>query len=77
MKLQVNNSGAWKQVFVFSVADVERVKIAGADLVECAFRADELTKLRILDGRDRVVLYCDSAHGWHVPHFAKGYAWQV
>lgn len=54
MKLQVNNSGAWKNVLVFNVADMDMVQTAVNVLGVAAAEADYKVSWRIVDARDLV-----------------------
>lgn len=72
MKLQANNAGAWKQVMVFSVEHLDRVKAAAAELAEISAWAESGVAWRILDGQETVVLQFDMARGWHLPHWMAG-----
>lgn len=75
MKLQVNNSGAWKNVITFSVERVDQVKEHVAALALIGEEAEYSTSWRILDGQDRVVLHWSAPKGWHTPLFAAKYVW--
>lgn len=75
MKLQVNNSGAWKLVLVFGIEDLDEVKSGAQRLGQLAFISDYKIGWRILDGIGHVVLHWDALKGWHVPHWAEGYTW--
>jgi hypothetical protein len=72
MKLQVNNSGAWKQVLVFGVEDLDLVKTAAIALAAAAVKAESVVAWRILDGVEQVVLMCDQKRGWYAPHWMLG-----
>ena len=71
MKLQINTSGAWKQVLTFSIEDVDLVKQAAETLGEASASSGEGARLRILDGQDTVVLSWSLGAGWTVPHWVK------
>ena len=76
MKLQINTSGAWKQVITFSIEDTELVKQAAETLGEASASAGVDTSLRILDGQETAVLTWSLAKGWTVPHWVReGYKW--
>jgi hypothetical protein len=75
MKLQVNNSGAWKNVMTFGVEHVEYVKEAGAQLARAAAAADSAIGLRIVDSQNTVVLHTDEQQRWRVPRWAINYEW--
>lgn len=65
MKLQCNNSGAWKQVNTFRLQDIEFVKSGVAGLAHAAAKAGDSTTWRILDGAEHVAAYLiDPAKGW-------------
>lgn len=75
MKLQVNNSGAWKHVITFAVADVELVKNCAEVLGEASAGVDLSVSFRILDGQEQAVLMWTCTGGWTVPRWAEGYTW--
>ncbi len=75
MKLQVNNSGAWKNVCTFGVEHVEYVKAAAIELSWAAAKADSAIGLRILDSMNTVVLHTDAEGLWRVPRWAERYEW--
>jgi hypothetical protein len=75
MKLQVNNSGAWKHMCTFSVEDVEYVKSAALELAWAAAKADSAIGLRIVDSMNTVVLHTDAEQRWRVPRWAERYEW--
>lgn len=75
MKLQINNSGAWRNAITFWVADVELLKQAAETLGELACSAGDSVKLRIRDGQEVVVLHWSLGEGWTVPRWAEGYTW--
>lgn len=77
MKLQVNNSGAWKTVMTFGIEHIEHVKIAAAELAQCAALAESRVNWRILDGTDSVVLHYNQTGrmtrpAWSAPRWAEG-----
>lgn len=72
MKLQANSSGAWKQVLVFGVEDLDLVKTAAVALSAASARAESGLAWRILDGIEQVVLMYDRKRGWHAPHWMAG-----
>lgn len=77
MKLQVNNSGAWKNVMTFQIEHMEHVKTAAAELAQCAALADSSVDFRILDGTERVVLHYNNkgrlhAQAWSSPAWMCG-----
>lgn len=72
MKLQANNSGAWKQVLVFGVEDLDLVKTAAVALAAAAARAESPAAWRILDGQETAVLMYDHRRGWYAPHWMAG-----
>ena len=75
MKLQLNNTGAWKNVITFSVEDVERAKKLAEQLRILAARCDQGCQWRILDGQETAVLHWAFPEGWTVPRWAEGYTW--
>lgn len=75
MKLQVNNSGAWKNVMTFGVEHVEHVKLAAMDLAQISSAADAAVTFRILDSVNTVVLHTDDSQRWRVPRWAVKYEW--
>ena len=72
MKLQANSSGAWKQVLVFGIEDLDQVKTAAAALADASAKADSGVTWRIVDGIEQVVLMHDQKRGWHVPRWMLG-----
>lgn len=56
MKLQIKDSGAWRNVVVFDLERRTAVEAAGAALLQAAGCAK--TVLRISDG-DQVLAYCE------------------
>jgi len=62
MKLQLNNSGAWKNVLVFKTADEQEVMGLAHNLVRLGQPG---TTLRILGEHDVVWRYWDDARGWY------------
>jgi len=75
MKLQVKNSGAWKNVMTFGVEHVEHVKIASSELAKVAAAAESEIGLRILDSMGKVVLHTDDQQRWRVPRWSVKYEW--
>lgn len=73
MKLQVNTSGAWKQVMHFGIADIERAKAAAIELASISANAyDKPVTWRIVDSTDTPVLVSTTQLGWHTPHWMEG-----
>ena len=73
MKLQVNNSGAWKQVLTFGIEHIEHVKLATADLAALAAAAEDRVSWRIVDATETAVLMLtDKKPRWHVPPWMLG-----
>lgn len=75
MKLQINDTGAWRNLMTFSVQEVESVKVLSALLMDCAATAGRVPKLQICDERGPVLTWNDVAEGWKVPRFAQGREW--
>ena len=72
MKLQVNNSGAWKQALTFGIEHIERVKLASTELAEVGALAEFEVGWRILDGTERAVLHYNTKRRWHSPAWMLG-----
>lgn len=73
MKLQVNNSGAWKNVMTFGFEHIEHVKLAVADLAAIAAAAEESIGWRIVDSTETAVLMLtDKRPRWHAPVWMLG-----
>lgn len=72
MRLQVNNSGAWKNVMTFGIEDLEHVKLAAADLGYIAAKAEATVTWRIVDATDTAVLMTDVLSIWHAPRWMEG-----
>lgn len=72
MKLQANNSGAWKSVMVFGFEHIDLVQNAAAELALISSLAESAVAWRILDGTERVVLMHDQKRGWYSPHWMAG-----
>jgi len=64
MKLQVNNSGAWKNVLVFSVSDMDVVQASVNTLCICAQEAEYSVSWRIVDARERVTHHRTATEYW-------------
>lgn len=75
MKLQVNNSGAWKNVLTFGVEHVEHVKLATLDLAQISAATGDGAAFRIVDSMNTVVLHTDDSQRWRVPRWAVNYEW--
>lgn len=74
MKLQINSTGAWRNLIDFEVQEVESVKVRSVALMIVAANAGRIPDLRICDSM-RTVLQWTFKDGWYVPHFAEGHAW--
>lgn len=73
MKLQVNNSGAWKNVLTFGIAHIEHVKAAAVSLAAVASAAESSIDWRIVDSTETAVLMLtDKKPRWHEPPWMLG-----
>jgi hypothetical protein len=72
MKLQVNASGAWKNVVRFERKQLKEVKLAAGNLGLCAYLAQSEVGLRIVDDADAVELSFTATQGWKPPQRARG-----
>ena len=75
MKLQVNNSGAWKNVLEFGVEHIEAVKRAAAHLAMASASASmdgSPVTWRVVDSTEKPVLMTDKNCGWYVPRWMAG-----
>ncbi|MBE2242452.1 MAG: hypothetical protein IAE86_06840 [Burkholderiaceae bacterium] len=72
MKLQVNNSGAWKNVLTFGVEHLEPVTQAAQGLTDIAMLAGEAVTWRILDATETPVLIADKFGKWKAPVWMLG-----
>lgn len=75
MKLEVNNSGAWKRVLDFGIEHIERVKLTCADLAAISAAAsanDKPVAWRIVDATETPVLMTDKQCAWFAPHWMLG-----
>lgn len=62
MKLQIKDSGAWRNVLTFEPSQRAAVETAGSALLDAAKCPKSV--LRICDG-DQVLAYCEKpAHAW-------------
>jgi hypothetical protein len=64
MKLQVNNSGAWKNVVTFDINDIEAIRRAATTLGTAASFAGSPVSWRIVDALDEVAQYWDIDKLW-------------
>lgn len=74
MKLQIKDSGAWRNVMDFAVEEVEAVKNRAEALMWLSASAGRIPELRICDTM-RAVLHWTSTNHWQVPRFAEGHTW--
>ena len=72
MKLQVNNSGAWKNVLVFMVEDLDAVQAAVNTLAGCAANAESRVSWRIVDARELATHHRSADQDWQPTHHAAG-----
>lgn len=72
MKLQVNNSGAWKNVLVFGIEDIEVVQAAVNTLGACAANAEYKVTFRIVDAREAVTHHWTTDAQWKPTRHAAG-----
>jgi hypothetical protein len=64
MKLQVNDTGAWKNVVKFGSEDLDLVKTNAGLLGEAAQGVEAHVKFRVVDDFDKVCFYWEPARGW-------------
>ena len=66
MKLQLNDSGAWKTIATFFVEHLDLAQAVGDGLgllnVQCGA---ERIQMRVLDGAEVVIMYWTPKQGWH------------
>lgn len=67
MKLQVNNSGAWKQIADLPADAVEQVKRAAQRIGQAAALVNGRVVFRLVDDDGEVALYWDIQRGWYLP----------
>lgn len=69
MQLQVNNSGAWKNVSWFDLKDREAVERAATAICHASSLTGHAITFRLVDGVGKVVSYCDADKRWvHTVH---------
>lgn len=68
MKLQINDSGGWRNVMSFDAEKEDRVRFAAQALASLGERN---VKLRILDADGNVTAHHQPGHGWETPAWAS------
>lgn len=66
MQLQVNNSGAWKNVSWFDLKDREVVEKSAAAICHASDVCGSKITFRVVDGVGKVVAYCNPEANWPV-----------
>lgn len=67
MKLQINNTGTWKQVLDFGAEHQTEVMHLVSRLAEVEAFANRPSKWRLVDDYEAVVFYRDGERGWYEP----------
>lgn len=65
MKLQVNDSGAWKNVAQFDINDQAVVEKSACAIGHANALAGGRITFRLVDAKDQVVAYWNDAERWH------------
>lgn len=64
MKLQLNNSGAWKNVITFAATDEQAVRDLAERLGKIGFKVASSVKWAIVNDHDEVCAVWTGVNGW-------------